>query len=72
MKKHEVSKEQFAKWSFERDRSVGLFGEDEEWSTLDAEERKDYIKEAGHYMVKQDGQFRYNWPRIFWSGWRSR
>jgi len=59
MKQGEVSKEQFAKWSFERDRSVGLFDEDDEWNTLDAEEREEYLDEAEYYLTKHPKD---DWP----------
>lgn len=54
-----ISKKQFAVWSFERDRSVGLYPDTIQFNDLDAEEKKTYLEEAIWYIKKVDKD---HWP----------
>lgn len=41
---------QFAKWSFERDRSRGLYDPTMTWDGIDEDDRNEYLWEAEHYI----------------------
>jgi hypothetical protein len=55
----EVTVEQFAHWSFERDRQVGLYPNTKKFNKLPADERQSYMDEAKFYI---DSVPRDNWP----------
>ena len=57
MKKSDVTVEQFAKWSFERDVARKL--EYGTWDNADDETQEDYLDEAGFYFT---GSMADNWP----------
>jgi hypothetical protein len=50
MKINEVTREQFAQWSFEQDRRYGLYHHKQLWSQLPEPEQKQYLEEADHYL----------------------
>lgn len=52
MKKSEVTEEMFARWSFERDKKLGLAeGHERSFEDLDAEIRQLYLDEANAYFT---------------------
>ena len=53
-----ITREQFALWSFERDRSVGLYSRAQTWQNLPKDEKDDYLEEADYYMKLS----RCDWP----------
>jgi len=62
MKISEVSREQFATWSVERDIAAGGFDEDpniKSFSDLPKEEQKIYLDEADYYLTKHPKD---DWP----------
>ena len=54
----DCSRETFAEWSFERDRSVGLFRRTMTWDRLPQEDRDMLLAEADEYMKQPQDQ----WP----------
>lgn len=45
-----ITREEFALWTFERDRSVGLYKKSAKWETLDKEDQDLYLEEADYYI----------------------
>lgn len=50
MKPEDVTVEQFAMWSFERDKSEGLYGKYRTYESLPCDEVAGYLTEASYYM----------------------
>jgi hypothetical protein len=50
MKAKDVTAIQFAKWSFKRDKAVGLYPKLYTWEHLPKDEQKLYMEEAGVYL----------------------
>lgn len=57
MKRSEVTQEQFAIWSFERDREVNLYSMDAKFENLPKDEWESYLEEADYYLKETD-----DWP----------
>lgn len=53
-----VTKEQFAIWSFERDKEVGLYPKDLPFECLPKDEQEAYVSEAEFYLGKPQAE----WP----------
>lgn len=58
MKAADVSPVQFAHWSFERDRGVGLYERRTKFGDLPCDEADDYLDEAHFYLRKSPRE----WP----------
>lgn len=54
----EVSREQFALWSFERDKKVELYEEEETFESISREEREGYLEEAEYFLSLDKSE----WP----------
>lgn len=56
-----ITRDEFALWSFERDRTVGLHKRSTKWEDLDKEEQDLYLEEADYY-IKEGPDSGIGWP----------
>lgn len=52
MEREDISCDQFAKWSFERDKKNRVLDSDLSWEDLDTCQRQAYLDEANFYLFR--------------------
>jgi len=60
MKQSEVTQQQFAEWSFERDQSIGIYPGRTSLADLPEDEQNQYQEEAAYYLNEHPKD---DWPK---------